>query len=102
MKDILSLIVDTEKEINEALRKQRQRLEEWVKQEKKKIDSLLADKKAGLEKEAIRLADSIKKKVEEEAHSLISEAKESACRIEALDEDRLKEIVSKYLERIIR
>lgn len=70
--------------------------------EKKRIDAEIAEKKAGLEEEARRLKDSIKKRAEEEASLLTSKTKEFACKIEAIDEERLKEIVSRYLERVIR
>lgn len=102
MKDVLSLIVDAEKEINETLRREKHRLEEWVTKEKKRIDAEIAEKRAGLEEEAKILVGSIKKKAEEEASLLISQAKEFACRIEGLDDEKLKEIVGKYLERVVR
>ncbi|MCX7793982.1 MAG: hypothetical protein N2257_06215 [Thermodesulfovibrionales bacterium] len=100
MQDILSIIVNTEKEIQETLRKEKIRIDEWVNEEKKKIDKEIGQKKLLLEEEARLLKEEIKKRAEEQASFMLKEARDFACRIESLDQEYLKEIVEKYLQRI--
>lgn len=101
MQDILSKIVDTERQIQETLRQEKVRLGGWVEKEKKKIDEEIGLKKSALEEEAKILELTIKKEAEEKALSIIEKAKNFASRIENLDREYLKKIVVKYLESLL-
>jgi len=98
MKDLVSLIIEAEREIADNFRKERSRIERWLEEKKKEINEELALREGNLEKETIEIGENIKRDAQKKAEELLEKARNEACRLRDMREDVLKEIVLKYIK----
>jgi vacuolar-type H+-ATPase subunit H len=98
MKDLVSLIIEAEREIADNFRKEKSRIERWVEEKKKEINEELALREGNLEKETMEIGENIKRDAQKKAEELLEKARNEACRLRDMREDVLKEIVLKYIK----
>jgi len=98
MKDLVSLIIEAEREIADNFRKERSRIERWLEEKKKEINEEFALREGNLEKETIEIGENIKRDAQKKAEELLEKARNEACRLRDMREEVLKEIVFKYIK----
>ncbi len=98
MKDLVSLIIEAEREIADNFRKEKSRIEKWLEEKKKEINEEFVLREGSLEKETMEIGENIKRDAKKKAEELLEGARNEACRLRDMREEVLKEIVLKYIK----
>ncbi len=103
MKDLVSLIIEAEREIADNFRKEKSRIEKWLEEKKREIKEEFLLREESLEKEAMEIEENIKRDAQKKAEELLEKARKEACRLQDMREEVLKDIVLRYIkDRIVK
>jgi vacuolar-type H+-ATPase subunit H len=100
-KNILSKVIEVEREIQERLREEKSKSLEWVERAKKEAEDELAKEEEGLKEYCRKTVDDTGAAAEKEAAELLRDSALHAEKLAAISDDVLTGIVLKYIQGIV-
>lgn len=100
-KDILSKVLEVEREIQERLREEKSRSLEWSEGVRKEVEEELAREEKVLKDCYRKVLDDARLAAEKEAAELLRDSALQSERLTAIGDDALTGIVLKYVRRIV-
>jgi len=100
-KDILSKVIEVEREIQERLREEKSKSLEWVERAKKEVEEELAREEEGLKEYCRKTVDDTGAAAEKEAAELLRGSACQAGRLAAISDDVLTGMVLRYIQGIV-
>ena len=99
--DILSQVVEVEKEVQQRIEIEKKMSQEWLENVKKEAEEKVLIEEKELKKNVTDSISIARLNAEKKAEAIISDANVEAERIEKLDDDILKNIIIKPIIRIL-
>jgi vacuolar-type H+-ATPase subunit H len=99
--DILSQVVEVEKEVQQRIEIEKKMSQEWLENVKKEAEEKVLIEEKELKKNVTDSISIARLNAEKKAEAIISDANVEAERIEKLDDDILKNIIIKHIIRIL-
>jgi len=99
--DILSQVVEVEKEVQQRIEIEKKMSQEWLKNVKKEAEEKVLIEEKELKKNVTDSISIARLNAGKKAEAIISDANVEAERIEKLDDDILKNIIIKHIIRIL-
>jgi vacuolar-type H+-ATPase subunit H len=100
-KDILSKVIEVEKEIQERLRDEKKKAHEWLEGVKKEIEKDISLQEEQLRDSYTRGREDAKAEAEREAARIVKDADALAERYRRMNDETLQEIVMRHLVKIL-
>ena len=100
--DILSQVVEVEKEVQQRIEIEKKMSQEWLENVKKEAEEKVLIEEKELKKNVTDSISIARLNAEKKAEAIISDANVEAERIEKLDDDILKNIIIKPIIRILK
>ncbi len=100
-KDILSRVIEVEREIQEKLREEKRRTLEWIGEVKKEAEEQLAKEEERVKEFFRKTVDDTGAAAEREAAELLRDSALQGERLAGLGDDALTGVVLKYIWRIV-
>ena len=100
-KDVLSTIIEIEKEIEERLDSERRKAVQWLDSAKKEIEVELAANVRELKDSLMESVDIARENAEKQASAILSEAAKQSRLLSEIGDETLKRIITEHLCRIL-
>jgi vacuolar-type H+-ATPase subunit H len=100
-KDVLSTIIEIEKEIEERLDGERRKAVQWLDSAKKEIEVELAANVRELKDSLLESVDIARENAEKQASAILSEAAKQSRLLSEIGDETLKRIITEHLCRIL-
>ena len=100
-KDILSKVIEVEKEIQERLREEKEKAHEWLEGVKKEIERDVSLQEEQLRESYTRGREDAKAEAEREAEKIVKDAASLAERYRRIIDETLEEIVKRHVLKIL-
>lgn len=100
-KDILSKVIEVEKEIQERLREEKEKAHEWLEGVKTEIERDTSLQEEQLRESYIRGKEDAKAEAEREAERIVKDAATLAERYRQISDETLEKIVEKHVVKIL-
>ena len=100
-KDILNEVIEAEKDIQQCIEQEQERLRSWLDQVKREAAESVAREEQNDQEALGRALEEAKREAEAEAKRIVDDAAARAARIEQLDDGTLAGIIMKQLPRIL-
>ena len=100
-KDVLSTIIEIEKEIEERLESERRKAVQWLDSAKKEIEVELAANVRELKDSLMESVDIARENAEKQASAILSEAAKQSRLLSEIGDETLKRIITEHLRRIL-
>ncbi len=99
--DILSQVVEVEKEVQQRIEIEKKMSQEWLENAKKEAEEKVLIEEKELKKNVNDSISTARLNAEKKAEAIISDANIEAGRLEKLDDDILKNIIIKHIIKIL-
>lgn len=99
-KDILATIIETEKEIQESLERERKKSVLWLENAKKEIEAEIAAEELKLEESSRREVEAAREEARRRADAILREAAEQCRRLSEISDEMLNRFLMEHIGRI--
>lgn len=99
--DVLSKVVEVEREIQQRLDIEKKMSRDWIEQVKKEAEERIAAEEKKLQEEMRELLHKAKLDAEKGAAVIMHDAQEEAARLRDISDELLKKVIRKHLSHIL-